>query len=273
MVVSGCAARWASKRPEVDQRRVIVAALERAEEIVAAGDEMGDAVDQAALVEGHQDASPSEPLSIARRRPPRSPMSPILRPCALARVPPSSANRRKAGWARARRARRGGAGRRAWPRRSPASVAVFRPGFDEGIPASTLAADQRAAPVGEQGVGLELRAGILVQLALEPLDSQRPADPVRDRLRQPTSKPKSGFALVMHRKRRPVLIEANLQRLVGRARGGVRRSEVAGNAPCGEPGLMAFSGSRRRPRDCRSGRHSKCRPRAASCCSCRSSPW
>ena len=40
---------------QVEQGRVKVAAVERAEQIAAAGDQMGDVVDQPSLVEGHQD--------------------------------------------------------------------------------------------------------------------------------------------------------------------------------------------------------------------------
>jgi hypothetical protein len=88
-------------------------------------------------------------------------------------------------------------------------------GNDKRILRQGVATDERAAAVREQGVGFEGRTRILVELAFEPLDLERPAEPLRDGLSQHDVEAPVRRATMMYRERRQVLVEADLQNIVG----------------------------------------------------------
>ena len=98
--------------------------------------------------------------------------------------------------------------------------------------------------------GLEL----LVELAFEPLDLERPAEPIRDSLRQRDVEAAVGLAALMHGKRRQIFVETNFQRVVGaRARPSADLRRIA--AATQRPSSSWFPPARNdRPRDRRSRR-------------------
>jgi hypothetical protein len=97
---------------------------------------------------------------------------------------------------------------------------------------------QRAAPVGEQGVGFEGRTRGFVELAFEPLDLERPAEALGDGLRQRDVEPAVGLAALMQRKRRQVLVEADPQWIFIRARGRRRHEESGSDREAAHHGFL-----------------------------------
>ena len=121
-------------------------------------------------------------------------------------------------------------------------------GHHKRVPGEGIAADQRAAAVGEQRIGFEGRARAFVELAFEPLDLERPAEAVGNSLRQRDVKPAVGLAALMHGKRRQVLVETDFQRIVIRARAPPSPSQDSAAATARARRFMASSGSIQRPR-------------------------
>ena len=168
-------------------------------------------------------ASPSVPLSIAMRSPARSPTPEILRPRAFS--PSTTVERRVSiGLAWCQHADRDAAA--AVVAGSALEIRQFGrldAGYHKRVLGEDVAADQRAAAVGEQGIGFEGWTRAFVELAFKPLDIERSAEALGNSLRKRDVKPTVGLSALMDRKGRQVLVEADFQRIFRRAHGRRRR--------------------------------------------------
>src|ERR1700733_13385831 len=154
---------------QIEKRCVEVAAVERTEQIVAAGNQMRDVVDQPPVVEPHQDRVGQRSAFDADAK---SGEVTDTRDTAVARL---GAKRDRQGRIDIGLARHEYAERHA----TPAIVACgaleigqlggLHAGNNKRILRQGVAADERAAAVREEGVGFEGWTGILVELAFEPL--------------------------------------------------------------------------------------------------------
>src|SRR5205807_9900410 len=89
-----------------------------------------------------------------------------------------------------------------------------------------IAADQRAAAVGKQGIGFKGRARAFVEFAFKPLDLERSAEAIGNSLRKRDVKPAVRLSALMHRKGRQVLVETDFQRMSIRMRCRRRRKQA-----------------------------------------------
>src|SRR5580704_4042711 len=97
------------------------------------------------------------------------------------------------------------------------------PRLAEGAARQGIAADELAATIGKQRIGIQGAASVGIELGLEPLDLERALEALSDRLRE-RDEEAAALVLVANRVERDVLVEANGECL----RCGGRRRKRAG---------------------------------------------
>ena len=201
---------------QLDKCRVVLALLEAREELAAPWDDMGDLIDEAAIVEQHQhgvreraafdaelEAAKARQIGDPRRRGPAEHDRHRGEMIGLARHQSSKLDRAPAvGGSGADKIRHSGR---------------FHSGLPEGALDQRIAANEPAPAIGEKRVDRQCRAVVRIRFGLEPLNGELPAHPQGDRIRnrQVEAAP---FGAVIHGPRRDVRIEAHAKNLLAECR-------------------------------------------------------